>query len=311
MKRKGADAPILQVKVRGPGVRSGRIPVPDLIRICQEAQNAVARQAEALQGRKTIHPGPVSTAIQEECTLELIGIRKGTTTLQFGLAKPQLTLAGIVSPGIEAVSELADTIASLGNDRKKEVDPGVLLALYGLGSLAEGKRISEIDWIPRASGKRKRIVTSLTRKVRDEVAERLSKPRRVIAQVDGILDMADFKPSDRKCRIDPAIGVSITCTFEADKENDIYALLRKAVRVTGDAVLQPYTDRVDCLHIRNIEPLSSLALGEGNFYAQSSIQQLAEAQGVKPLKSVSILHGGIPDDEDIDGFLEEIYNARK
>ena len=84
--------PILQLKVRGPGVRTGRIAVPDLIRICQEAQNAVNRQAEAIEGRKTIHPGPITKSIQEECTLELVGIGRGSTTLKFALAHSQMKL---------------------------------------------------------------------------------------------------------------------------------------------------------------------------------------------------------------------------
>ncbi len=61
---------LLQIKVDGPGIQKGRIPIPDLIRICQETQNAVNRQAEAIEGRSTIHPGPVAANIQHECTLD-------------------------------------------------------------------------------------------------------------------------------------------------------------------------------------------------------------------------------------------------
>lgn len=48
-----------------------------------------------------------------------------------------------------------------------------------------------------------------------------------------------------------------------------------------------------------------------NFFAALSIEELAKAQSVKPLQNVSVLSGGIPEDEDVDEFLQEIYDARK
>jgi len=311
MSKQKPETPVLKLKVRGPGIRSGKIPVPDLIRICQEAQNALNRQAEALQGKKTMHPGPTAAPIQEECTLELTGIRKGTTTLQFGLAKPQLPIPGAMTPGLDAIGELSIAIKSLSNGHRRNIDPGVLLALYELGCVVESRAVKEVEWIAPKQGQRRAVRAPINKAVRQKVATRLSVPRNVIVQVDGILDMADFKPKDRKCRIDPAIGASVPCTFDAAKENEIYMLLRKPVRATGQAVLQPYTDRVESVHIHSIQMLPSLSLGQGNFLADSSIEDLAKAQHVKPLRAVTILHGGIPDDEDVDEFLQGIYEARK
>ena len=140
--RQKRESPILQLKIRGPGVRRGRIPVPDLIKICHEAQNAVTKQAEALEGRKTIHPGPTANVIQYECTLELMAIRPGSTTLQFGLAKPQMRLpfedGGAF--GAEVVSELAAVIKSLANGKKRSIDPGVLQGIYRLASVMSARR---------------------------------------------------------------------------------------------------------------------------------------------------------------------------
>ena len=147
--------------------------------------------------------------------------------------------------------------------------------------------------------------------MREKAAHWLSVPHKVLVRVDGILDMADFKPRDRKCRIDPAIGASIMCTFDADMENTIYSLLRKPVRVSGEGVLQPYTDRIESVHIQKIEPLPSLSLGEGNFFSAPSITELAALQKVSPLRDVSVLSGGIPIDEDVDEFLNDIYTARR
>jgi hypothetical protein len=306
------DRPVLEIRAKGPGVRPGRVPVPDLIKICEDAQRAVNRQAEAMEGRQTGHRGPVPASLRRECTLELIGIKAGSTRLQFTLAKPerplfpeQATLAG------DVVSELAITIKHLGNgDSPREIDEGVLQTLYDLGSITETTRISEIEWIAPRTSTHRRVWGSINATVRERVASRLSSPRKVVRQVDGVLDMADFRPRDRKCRIDPAIGSSVMCTFDEKDSAKIQSLMRRPVRVRGEATLQPYSDRVDVLRIDSIEPLSSLALGEGDFFANYSLAELVGMQGVKPVEDVSILAGGFPEDVDVDAFLKDIQSGR-
>ncbi|MGI8741567.1 MAG: hypothetical protein ACR2NN_03145 [Bryobacteraceae bacterium] len=266
-----------------------------------------------MEGRKTVHPGPIADSIRHECTLELIAIKKGSTTLQFDFAKPQLPLdLDIDRFGIEVVGELANTIKLLGNGRSstRQIEPGVLQGLYGLGSASKTNGISDLEWIAPKAGTRKRVAAPLNEVVRERVAERLSSPRKEPGFVDGILDMADFKPKDRRCRIDPAIGASVTCTFDAEFSDRVQALMRKPVRVIGEATVPPYTNRIETLHIQEIALLASLSVGEGNFFAQSSISQLAQAQNVKAVKDVSVLVGGFPDEENIDNFLDEIYNSR-
>ena len=267
-----------------------------------------------MEGRKTLHPGPITDAIRQECTLELIGLKPGSTRLQFGLAKPQVPLfCDQTTLGSDVVGEVALAIKSLGNGKgtAREVDAGVLQALYSLGAVAESKRITEIEWISPKAGERKRVAAPVNRRMRERVAATISSPRKVQRQIDGVLDMADFKPNDLKCRIDPAIGASVICTFDERDATQVQLLMRQPVRVIGEAVIAPYTDRVETLHIHNIERLPSLSLGKGNFFAESSLSELAASQKVKPLKDISTLASGFPPDEDIDEFLEEIYSARK
>ena len=311
--RSAADKAVLQLRVDGPGIRRGRVPIPELITICQEMQNAISRQAEALEGRKTVHPGPVALIIRQECTLELIGIKGGSATLQFDVAKPQVTLEEVGTLANEAVDELAKTIKLLGNGNHKtaEIAPGVLRSLYNLGSVLETKRITSLQWIvPRRIG-HKRVSADITKPLMKKIASKLSAPRKAMITVDGVLDMSDFKPSDRKCRIAPPLGVPLDWTFEAEKDDVILKLMRRPVRVSGEAEIQPDTDRPGVLHIQTIQELPSLELGKGLFWSNMSIAELAAAQDVKPLKNVSQLASGIQDEEDLDGILEEIYSSRK
>jgi hypothetical protein len=90
--------------------------------------------------------------------------------------------------------------------------------------------------------------------------------------------MADFKPNDLRCRIDPATRVSVVYTFDERDATQVQLLIRHPVRVLGEAVIAPYTERVATLHIYRIERLPSLSLGEGNFFAESSLSEFAGSQ---------------------------------
>ena len=122
--------------------------------------------------------------------------------------------------------------------------------------------------------------------------------------------MADFKEQEHKCRIHPPIGQPIVCSFDEGQEDQIYESLRKPVRVTGTARINPNSGKIEELHIETIGIVEQLLVGARDFFTGRSIEQLAEMQGVKPLEKPNVLAGGWPADQDIDAFLEEIYSTR-
>ena len=316
--RPKAPKAALTLKVSGPGVKKGRIPVPYLIRVCEEAQNAVTRQAEALEGRKTIHPGPTTVGIRKECTLELISIDEGSTVLGFDFAKPQLVLPmpGQKTLGIEALGEITTAIQSLGNgDKKKDHDPGVLRSIYGISGLIDN-RITSLTWetpntgLPSKSGALKPFKAKINKTVRERAAAHLSRPTLKPVQIDGVLDMADFSRKDRKCRVDPAIGVPVLCFFGLEFEEKVQANIRQPVRVRGIAKIQADSDRIEHVEMSALEPLSSMSLGEGSFLQSPNIEELADAQNIAPyLKGNAI--DWFDSEEEIEAFVSEIYKARK
>jgi hypothetical protein len=139
----------------------------------------------------------------------------------------------------------------------------------------------------------------------------LSTPRKAIVEVAGVLDMADFKPEDFRCRIDPPIGASVECTFDPSKADQVQKLLRKNVRVKGEGRIHPYTDKVEVLHINEITLASLEALADESFFANPSLEELIAASNVKPITDVSVLAGWVPDDEDVDEMVKHIYESRK
>jgi len=307
----------LKVKVEGPGVHRKSIAIPDLIKICQAIQGAVHRQAEAMQRptSPTLRRGPITATAQQECTLELIGITGGSTGLAFRYAQPQqhLPIPGAPNFGADVIAKIAETVRDFGGRKQtlQNVDPGVLDSLKELGDVLERKKITRISLsVPRHSGKRKTINAVLTSTVRERIAARIQLPSHEPLSIEGKLEMADFKETGKMCRIHPAIGVPVQCSFDPELEDQVYFALRKPARISGTARLNPITRKPEELKIEKIEIVDELLLGAKDFFASRSLAQLADAQGVGPLKNPAELAGGWPQEENVDEFLSETYGSR-
>lgn len=304
---------VLTLRVEGPGVRSGSITVPDLIKICDAAQSAINRQAQAMQDGQSLGPGPYVSRVYDECTLELIGIARGSTMLPFRIAKPQQPLPGSQTFGVEVVTRVACVVRAVSGSRNGHVDgldAGVLDSLKKMGEIFDRKEISAIEWrVPRHEGT-SAIKAVFNKKARDRVIQKMTAPAQQPLTVEGTLEMADFKETGQQCRIHPPIGQAISCTFEPGRADEVYRALRKPVRITGTARINPNTGRTEELQIEKISLLEPLLVGERDFFANRSFEKLARAQGVKPLTNPRRLAGGWPENEDLDQFLEEIYQTR-
>jgi hypothetical protein len=304
--------PLLKLRIDGPSVRPGAISVPDLVRICQGTQDAVNRQAEAMRGGASLRPGPKSAVVYEECTLELTGIQKGSTVLPFALAKPQqhLPMPELTTFGREVVREVASAVKAIGSTRRKNghFEAGLLDSLRQMGEVLD-RGVTSIEWIVPGNGHRP-VKAVFDRRVRDRVIERIKLPSTRTETVEGVLEMADFKEQEHKCRIHPLLGQPIVCTFTPEQEEEVYAALRKPVKVCGTATINPNSGKVESIAIEKIGVVEQLLIGAKDFHSGRSFEQLAEAQGVPPLDNPKVLAGGWPDGENVDEFLEDVYSSR-
>lgn len=309
-KQRRPSTPLLTVKVSGPEVRPGRIAVPDLVLICQHVQAAVNRQAEALEGRRTLRPGPASGKVAHECTLELVSIGKGSATLGLEPARTQPPLPHLSGLADDAIVAVAEAIDHLASGSSASIDPGVLDSLRHIGQVLDDG-VASVQWTVRARPGRKRIVVTYDARVHARAAKRLQPPATRPMVVDGVLEMADFKSSDYRCRIHPAVGGTISCTFGAEVADDVYRALRQPAHVEGTASENPQTGKLEAFHIRAVSLQDPLSTDAGSFVRGWSLDQLARLQGVDPIQNPAILAGGWPDDDDIDEALADIYRQRE
>ena len=112
---------------------------------------------------------------------------------------------------------------------------------------------------------------------------------------------------------------SVLCTFGEDMVDAVHEFLRRNVRVTGEATVEPDSDRIRSIAIADIEPVTE---GEDafegvtaeEFWQEKDLDQLAEEQDVHPLGRLEdVLGRGASlwdDDGGFDEFLGGIYQRR-
>lgn len=290
------EQPLLKIKIHG-RFKPGRIPVPLLLKVCGEAQAAVNRQAESLEGKRTLRPGPVIAAVSRECTLELFGLKKGTTTLDFARAADQQPLIQPQTIGFDAVIGVGAAIKAAARRRPLKsvpLDTGVLDTLNKMGEVFE-KGVEKIEWIvPRQNGT-KRLAVAYIPEIRTKIAARIqSAAPNVPSTVEGTLELAAGT-----CRITTAVGIPTLLAFEPEKAAEVYEAMHKPVKARVD----PKTRKIQNIEIqKDHDPKPS-------FFVAKTIDQLIAEQGVRPIVDLNVLSGALPDD-DVDEMVAEIYRAR-
>ena len=318
----GKEQPLLKIKISGPGVKPGRIALPVLHKICQEAQEAVNRQAQAIEVKAS--GKPASEAVMRECTLELIALKKGSTTLDFGPASQQLSfLPEMQSLGFEAVNAVATTLRAVSRRRGKwqPPDPDVLDALDDLGGIFK-EGVKNLKWIaPSQNGHKTttaEFVSATHEKIKRRKQESLSLessaplvptvegPSSVPAAIQSPIQESFLEgmleATGGSVRITPLIGAPAVISYGADKAETVLEAMHKSVRIK--------LDKQGGRKLVDIEITADLDPGTATFFTFKSIDQLIAEQHIQPITDISVLSGAIPD-EDLDDFLAEIYRDRK
>jgi hypothetical protein len=300
----------LMIEVSGSAIHAGRIPIPELLVICEHAQSAVNRQAEQLEGvLQTLRPGPRIGKVRQECTLELVSIGKGCTVIGLDQAKGQPNLPSLGGLGADAIARVGETIQAIARKRANGVDAGVLDSLNKMCDLLDNG-VKRIRWIVPAQAGKKKIEATINRTVRDRIREKVRPPTSRQDSIDGVLEEADFKPLNQGCRIRPPFGQAIDCTFTPEFADKVYENLRHTARIKGTAKVNAQSGRVESIAITDVSPLEPLSVNSGGFISGWTLDQLAQMQAVEPLDDVRALAGGLPDDEDLDAVLADIYQHR-
>lgn len=164
------------------------------------------------------------------------------------------------------------------------------------------------------------LTTAFTPEGFTRIQERIKGPQKNIRTVEGRLLMADFKEHGTRCRVHPSVGEPVLCLFDEAQRDEVLEDILHYVRIVGEAKEDPMTGRIASIKIHDIERLEDHEddavdlLPQGtpisrDFWESPTLDELAQAQNVRPMADVRMLFGTWPGEMN-DGFEDVIDELR-
>jgi hypothetical protein len=315
--------PLLKILFDGSAVGPGRIPVGHLLRFLTHMTKALQRAGRVLQGRgESARRGRQPQSVKDELSLDLVMLTHGSPSavLGFDRHQKQEMLPGIPDVGLEILEK---TLVGLGNIQEGEetlpvgYDTGVLMAWRDAGGVFN-QGISRIEFTLNL--REKPLRTTFTPQGFTRLQERIKGHQTNIRTIEGRLLMADFKEHGTRCRVHPSAGEPVLCLFDEEQKDEVLDDMLHYVRIVGEAKEDHDTGKIVSIKIKDIERLEDQEdkaqdlLPQGtpisrSFWESPSLDELAQAQNVRPLSDVRALFGTWPGEEE-DGFEEIIDELR-
>jgi len=315
------DNPLLSVRMEGEAIGSSRVGVSHLMHLLKTLDDALLRTGQVVQGEAdSMRRGPKGKSLKEEIALDLVLFTHGSSATVIGFerrAQPSL-------PGLDTgITILQRALYGLATVQEPDpalpmgFDSGVLMAWRNMGSLFE-KGCSLITFTLNHSPQP--LISKYTLEGFHRIKQRIQGPITNVRTIEGRLLMADFKEHGTRCRVHPSVGEPVLCLFGEEQKDEVLEDILHYVRIVGEAKEDPMTGRITSIKIHDIQRLEDKEneqaelLPQGtplptDFWQSPTLEQLAEAQDIRPIQDISALFGSWPGEID-DGFEESILDKR-
>lgn len=252
-----------------------------------------------------------------ELTLVMLTHGSDAAVLGFDRTQTSPSLPGM-DLGLEAMDRAVQGLASVQEEELAEdlpvgYDDGVLSAWRDAGKLL-GQGVDNIEFT--LAGEASTVRASLTPVGVARLERRLKEPEVMRQTLEGRLLMGDFKESDTRCRVHPALGDPVECRFRDGLQDDVLRNLTRFVRVEGEAMLDPGTGKIRRFVIESVESIGEHgeelvgAPVAQSFWDTASLEELALSQSVGPMRNVESLFHTWPGEDD-DRFEELVVELRR
>lgn len=282
-------------------------------------QHAVIAVAGELSAHDTVTwKGLTSSEIRSACTLDVVAFDKGSFCLALDLQRSQPQIQGL-DLGERALEALVAGLGELqggGHQPPNNFRPAALVELRHVGRLL-GDGIDRIELTLKT--RQCNLAATYDEPTLERVRRMLERPSERHETIEGRLLMADFNEPRTRCRIHPAAGEPVQCTFDPHMMEEVQENLRSFVRAKGEGQRDPSTGRVISFQILEIDPLEveteATTIGGSEFWQEKSVEELARDQGVAvPQPLDEIIGKGVDlweDEADFDSFVGGIYERRR
>jgi hypothetical protein len=266
--------------LRGSEATLGVVRASDVARLITGLESAVAAAAYAALGKpRRASTGRHRAAIEAASQLHFQNVEPGSVVAVLRL--PQLAEVTDDAFDIE-VDDLAgaafDRLVASFTQPDDHVDAGIAKALSDLGhELGIGERHEELLLSSDRSSSVGRLDASAKERMRRLADAPLGQQQDVIL---GTLHEADF--DRRTARLHATTGETVTVEFPAELADKIQEALRAQAAFEGIVSFDPATSIARRVELRRISAPEPLPFDTSAFWATTSVDDLAQHQGVVP-----------------------------
>jgi hypothetical protein len=299
---------IVRVRLTGEEAHLGLVAAGDFARLLLGVERAVARAAGHVIGRQVKPKGRRGRTIEETTRLRLLKVEEGSVvgalTLPDETALDEETL-GIETPSLGELA-LESALATVEDVETGQVDVAEVFVRLA-DEIGVGTRFDAISFERADQPDRKPIV--LDRGARDRMQAAVkqvetSRPESLV----GVLVEADFERHTARVRRPGGDPVGIQ--FPPELADEIQEALRKQAEFEGEVRYDPKTMQARDVQLRRIVRPEQLIMGlePGEFWADSTVADLAQGLGVGPVEDASALHDTDATPDEIDRLLSALQD---
>lgn len=266
--------------LHGSDATLGVVRARDVARLIAGLESAVAAAAYATLGKpRKGSTGRHRSAIEAASRLRFQNVEPGSVVAVLRL--PHLAEATIdtFEVGVDDLAGAAfDRIVASFELPDDQVDPGIARALADLGQeLGIGERHDELLLTSARATGQGRLNGEARERMRRLADAPLGHQPDVLV---GTLREADF--DRRTARLHTSTGETVVVDFPADLDDQIQEALRGKATFEGIISFDPTTTTVKRVELRRISNPDPLPFDTSAFWQTTSVEALAEAQGVQP-----------------------------
>lgn len=253
------NEPLLTMKLNGPEVEAGRVPIDHLVLLLKRVQVCVKRLAQELSGdASTVGAGRMKGPIEEACRLLVVAFKSGSFVVGIDVPSELSARESLVPSdahlGKRAIETLVEGLANMSMNTPKllnEFGYGVLIALRDVGKVLD-RGVSQVEFELRNGAPTPRRAV-LDYRVRDRILQTIDVPVVGELRVKGSLREVDLEK--RSCKIFPPHGKFLDCSFGDHLEPAVRGALGYYVAVTGEARRLKSDGPIQELSLQTIEIL--------------------------------------------------------
>jgi hypothetical protein len=249
----------MQVYLRGPSVEDGTVELRQFVEFGDHLQKILDRVAYRIEKQK--RPSLTQNILRQDTALRVFDTYPGSFGVGVMPSQVEEPALSTTTRALESLVDGFDGLYTANGTLPEGYDQGVLVLLKDMGGMfRRGIKEMEFD----LSTPNRSLHATYDLRLFTRINQLITKPEEKLTTVIGNLLSVSFKETKSgkyHCKLYLPEGGDIPCTFEEDMAEQVRAGVRQLVEAAGIGTVDPVTEDVSHLAIKELVVLGELDPG--------------------------------------------------